>query len=89
METATQSPTQIRPRVEPTLNESGLFSSESVLNTLRLILAGSPLPEVLTIIARLVESQGKNLFCTIWLPDEDGSRCAAQRHPVFLGLVHT
>jgi formate hydrogenlyase transcriptional activator len=35
-----------------------------------LIFAGSPLPEVLTIIARLVESQREGLFCTIWLPDE-------------------
>jgi formate hydrogenlyase transcriptional activator len=79
METAGQSPTQIRPRVEPTLNESGLFSSQSVLNILKLILAGSPLPEVLAIIAQLVESQGRNMFCTIWLPDE-GERqlnCAA------------
>jgi formate hydrogenlyase transcriptional activator len=44
-----------------------------------LILAGSPLPEVLAIIAQLVESQGRNMFCTIWLPDE-GERqlnCAA------------
>jgi len=44
-----------------------------------LIFAGSPLPEVLTIIARLVESQGEGLFCTIWLPDEEGNYlyCAA------------
>jgi formate hydrogenlyase transcriptional activator len=39
--------------------ESGLFSSESVPNILRLISAGSPLPEILEIIARLVESQGE------------------------------
>ena len=60
-------------------NESSLFSSERVLNILKLILAGSPLPEVLTIIARLVESQGEGTICTIWLPDEDGKRlrCAA------------
>ncbi len=79
METVRQSPTQIRPRVEPTQDESGLFSSESVLNILKLIFAGSPLSEVLTIIARLVESQGEGLFCTIWLPDEDGRylHCAA------------
>jgi hypothetical protein len=37
--------------LEPTLNESGLFSSETVLNTLKLIFAGAPLSEVLTIIA--------------------------------------
>ena len=43
-------------KVEPAQNESGFFSSESVLNILKLILDGSELPEVLTIIARLVES---------------------------------
>jgi formate hydrogenlyase transcriptional activator len=59
--------------------ESVLFSSESVLNILKLILAGSPLPEVLAVIAQLVESQAQGLSCTIWLPDEDGSylHCAA------------
>jgi len=44
---------------------------ESELNILKLISTGSPLPDVLTTIARLVESQGKDLFCTIWLPDEE------------------
>ena len=48
-------------------------------NILRLISAGSPLPEILKVIARLVESQGEGLFCTIWLPDEQGNYlyCAA------------
>ncbi len=65
--------------MEQPQNESALFSSERVLNILKLILAGSPLSEVLTIIARLVESQGEGTICTIWLPDEDGKRlrCAA------------
>jgi formate hydrogenlyase transcriptional activator len=65
--------------MEQPQNESALFSSERVLNILKLILAGSPLPEVLTIIARLVESQGEGTICTIWLPDEDGKqlRCVA------------
>ena len=55
------------------------MENESVLNILKLILAGSPLSEVLTIIARLVESQGAGTLCTIWLPDEDGKQllCAA------------
>ena len=55
------------------------MENESVLNILKLILAGSPLSEVLIIIARLVESQGDGTLCTIWLPDEDGKqlRCAA------------
>jgi formate hydrogenlyase transcriptional activator len=75
MERAIQSPSpaQVLSRVERAQNELGLFSSESVLNILKLIFAGSPLPEVLTIIARLVESQGEGLFCTIWLPDEGAS----------------
>jgi formate hydrogenlyase transcriptional activator len=79
MKSATQSPVQDLPKVERAQNESGFFSSESVLNILRLILAGSELSEVLTIIAGLVESQGNGTLCTIWLPDADGKRlhCAA------------
>src|SRR5262252_6996725 len=79
MDRATQSPAPVRPRVEPAQNESGLTSSESALTILKLISAGSPLSETLTIIARLVESQGKGMLCTIWLPDEDGKKlhCAA------------
>jgi formate hydrogenlyase transcriptional activator len=55
------------------------MESQSVLGILKLISAGSPLTEVLTVIASLVESQGDGMFCTIWLPDEDGThlRCAA------------
>jgi formate hydrogenlyase transcriptional activator len=60
-------------------NDSGLFSGESVLNILKLIWAGSPLSDVLTIIAQLVESRGDGTLCTIWLPDDDGKQihCAA------------
>ncbi|MGA2420608.1 MAG: sigma 54-interacting transcriptional regulator [Candidatus Acidiferrum sp.] len=72
MESGTQAPAQILSRVERAQDEPGLFSSAAVLNILKLIFAGAPLPEVLTIIARLVESQGEGLSCTIWLPDEDG-----------------
>src|SRR6202046_3992761 len=73
------SPAQDLPNVERTQNESGFFSSDSVLNILKLILAGSELSEVLSIIAQLVESQGNGMFCTIWLPDPDGKYlyCAA------------
>jgi formate hydrogenlyase transcriptional activator len=79
MKSATQSPVQDPPKSEPAQNESGFFSSESVLNILNLILAGSELSEVLTIIARLVESQANGTLCTIWLPDPDGKHvyCAA------------
>jgi len=86
METASESPIETRPRVEPTENETGLFSGESVLNILKLILAGSPLPEVLTIIAQLVESQGTNMFCTIWLPNEDGSQLRCEAAPSLPGF---
>jgi formate hydrogenlyase transcriptional activator len=60
-------------------NELDFFSSESVLGILKLILAGSELSEVLTIIAQLVESQGNGTLCTIWLPHADGKHlyCAA------------
>jgi len=78
MESTTQSP-GLELSASDALNESGLFSSEAVLNILKLILAGSPLPEVLTIIAQLVESRGDGTLCTIWLPDDDGKvvYCAA------------
>jgi formate hydrogenlyase transcriptional activator len=86
MERTTQSPADVLPKVEPTQNEPGLFSSEAVLNILKLIFAGSPLPEVLTIIARLVESQGEGIFCTIWLPDEDGEHLHCGAAPSLPGF---
>jgi hypothetical protein len=52
-----------------------------------LILAGSPLSEVLTIIAQLVESQGENVFCTIWFLMTAVANCTAQPHPIFRDLV--
>ena len=73
-------------------SDSGFFSSESVLGVLKLIFTGSPLPEVLTIIAQLVESQAKGMFCTIWLPDEEGKElhcAAAPSLPGFVGNVGT
>jgi formate hydrogenlyase transcriptional activator len=80
MKSATQSSAQGLPTLEQAQNDqSGFFSSESVLDILKLILAGAELSEVLTIIARLVESQGKGTLCTIWLPDVDRKHlhCAA------------
>jgi formate hydrogenlyase transcriptional activator len=72
MDRAIKSPSEVPSEVERAQNESNFFSSEAVLDILKRIFCGSPLHEVLTIIARLVESQGGGLFCTIWLPDEDG-----------------
>jgi formate hydrogenlyase transcriptional activator len=74
-------------QASPDLATSSLLSSESVLNILRLILAGAPLPEVLTIIARLVESQGEGTLCTIWLPDEDGKQLYCAAAPSLPGFI--
>ena len=52
----------------------GFLSSESVLDILESILSGSELSEILTNIARLVESQGDGTLCTIWLPDADAKQ---------------
>ena len=71
------------PAVDPAHNDSGFFSSEAVLDILQLILAGSELSEVLTFVARLVESQGKGTLCTIWLPMPTESISIAQPRPVF------
>jgi formate hydrogenlyase transcriptional activator len=77
MERAVQSPAE--PLSLGGSAESSLFSIESVLKLQKLIFAGSPLCEVLTNIAQLVESQAEGMSCTIWLPDEDGKElhCAA------------
>jgi formate hydrogenlyase transcriptional activator len=79
MERAIQSSAEDLSRGRPEGDESGLFSTESVLSLQKLIFAGSPLSEVLTNIAELVESQAEGMSCTIWLPDEDGKElhCAA------------
>src|ERR1700733_14971083 len=69
-----------------TQKDSGQFSSASVLNILRLILAGSPLPDVLAIIARLVESRGDGTLCTIWLPEGDGKRIYCATSPWIPGF---
>jgi hypothetical protein len=71
MERAVHSPTEVLSR-GPGKDESRLFSMESILTLQKLIFAGSPLSEVLTHIAQLIESQAEGMFCTIWLPDEDG-----------------
>src|SRR6202167_3907594 len=79
MERAKGSLLKLVSRAERAENEPGFFSSESVLEVLKLILAGSPLSEVLAVIAELVESQGEGMLCTIWLPDGDERQlhCAA------------
>jgi hypothetical protein len=68
-------------------NESSRSAGESVLDILKLIFAGSPLHEVLTIIARLVESQGDGLPSGSRMKTE--STFIAPRHPVCRGLART
>ena len=68
-------------------NASSLLSSESVLHILRLILAGAPLADVLTIIARLVESRGDGTLCTIWLPHADGKQLYCAAAPSLPGFI--
>jgi formate hydrogenlyase transcriptional activator len=62
------------------------MENDAVLDILKLILAGSPLSEVLIVIARLVESQGTGTLCTIWLPDEDGKQLACVAAPSLPGF---
>src|SRR5215469_14946430 len=78
MERAMRPPADVLSRGEPG-EESGLFPAESVLSLQKLVFAGCPLSQVLTSIAQLVESHAEGMFCTIWLPDEEGKElhCAA------------
>src|SRR5271154_3274483 len=86
MERATQ-PAKVLSRDASPEYQSGRFSTESVLNLQKLIFAGSPLSEVLTNIAQLVESQAEGMSCTIWLPDEDGKELYCAAAPSLPGFV--
>src|SRR5262249_37836675 len=79
MKEAVQSTAEVVARGGKDQEQSVLFSIESVLKLQKLIFSGSPLSEVLTHIAQLVEGQAEGMSCTIWLPDEDGKElyCAA------------
>ncbi len=79
MDRTVQSPPHGLSRGGPRKDGLGLFSVESVLKLQKLIFAGSPLSEVLTHIVQLVESKAEGMFCTIWLPGEEGNYlyCAA------------
>jgi formate hydrogenlyase transcriptional activator len=87
MESAIQSPSELGVSTNDAQSTSGLLSSESVLNILRLILAGAPLSDVLTIIARLVESRGDGTLCTIWLPHDDGKELYCAAAPSLPGFI--
>jgi formate hydrogenlyase transcriptional activator len=87
MENAVRSPAEVLTPDAPTKQGSGLFSIESVLKLQKLIFAGSPLSEVLTNIAQLVESQAEGMSCTIWLPDEDGKELHCAAAPSLPGFI--
>ncbi len=87
MEQATKSLLQLLARPEQTQNDSALSSNESVLNVLKLILSGSPISEVLAVIAGLVESQGEGTFCTIWLPDKEEKQIHCAAAPSLPGFI--
>jgi formate hydrogenlyase transcriptional activator len=87
MEGFTESPETTTSGIKAGLDHSNFFSSESVLDILKRIFAGSPLNEVLAIIASLVESQGDGLSCTIWLPTEDGKRLYCAAAPGLPGFI--
>ena len=92
METAIGTPENVQPRRGRPENATQLFSMASFLNLQKLIFAGSPLSEVLKNIAQLVESQANGMFCTIWLPDEEGKElhcAAAPSLPGFIARVGT
>ena len=48
-------------------------SGEAALDTLRMILLGAPLRDVLTSITRLIEAHSQGMLCSICVLDEDGS----------------
>jgi formate hydrogenlyase transcriptional activator len=87
MESATQLPAELGVSTNDAQSTPRLLSSESVLNILRLILAGAPLADVLTIIAQLVESRGDGTLCTIWLPHEDGKQLYCAAAPSLPGFI--
>jgi len=87
MERALQSNAELLSLDTPANGETCLFSTESVLKLQKLIFAGCPLPEVLTNIAQLVESQAQGMFCTIWLPDEDGTELYCAAAPSLPGFI--
>src|ERR1700728_2245906 len=87
MERAIQFPPKVLSRERAPEHESGLFSTESVLKLQKLIFAGSPLSEVLTHIAQLIESQAEGMSCTIWLSDEDGKELHCAAAPSLPGFI--
>jgi len=85
-ERAIQFPAKVLTQERPQEHTSRLFSTESVLRLQKLIFAGSPLSEVLTNIAQLVESQADGMLCTIWAATKPSS---IQIEPVVAWLTRS
>jgi formate hydrogenlyase transcriptional activator len=60
------------PSTSPGLQET--LSGRSILDSLKLILAGAGLSEVLATVARLIEAQRPGMICSIFLLERDGLR---------------
>lgn len=67
-------------------NDLGFFPSAAVLDILKLILAGSELSEVLTIIARLVNPRAMEPYALSGFPMATESISIAPPRPVFRDL---
>ncbi len=61
------------PTASTTARGTDDVSRGAMLDTLKLILAGAPLADVLGTVARLIEAQGNGMLCSIMLLDDDGS----------------
>jgi formate hydrogenlyase transcriptional activator len=57
---------------QPSSSLPETISRESILDSLKLILVGAPLADVLTTIARLIEAQSPGMLCSIFVLEEDG-----------------
>jgi PAS domain S-box-containing protein len=57
------------------------LASEDILEILRMILADASLKEVLTSVARVVESHREGMLCSVWLLDQDRVRMRAIAAP--------
>jgi hypothetical protein len=86
MEKVIQSSAKMMSRSIPAENESGLLSIESVLKLQKLIFAGSPLSEILTNIAQLVEAQAKGISVPSCFLTRTAMSSIASRRPVSLGF---
>jgi PAS domain S-box-containing protein len=65
------------------------LASEDILEILRMILAGASLKEVLTSVARVVESHREGMLCSVWLLDQDRVHMRAIAAPTLPGSYIT